>query len=394
MKGRVTMLGISRWSEEYSYKTVERFFDKKIDWLGIKWVLIKNVIGKEVILVADESTISKSGKKTYGLGYFYSGLQSRAIKSIQVLTFSLVDVESRRAYPLFTRQLKQKRKSKTVKTGKRAAGRPEGSKNKNSSSKRLEGLFRIVNWYAKVIVKRLQLSNLRYMVYDGAFGNNAGIQSAKRVNLHLISKLKKNASLYFKFKGEQKSRGRKRIYGDLIEYSKIDEKYLKETKIEGDMQTKIYQMEILHKKIYGAINIVILYTTNTKNNKITHTILFSTDLDQEYQKIIDYYSLRFQIEFNFRDSKQFFGLEDFMNIKKRRIHNFANLSLFMNTVSYQIFKNSHFSKYSVNDMKSIFIAQRYANETLKLYAKKADDILIDDAITIIASFALIHRSSA
>ncbi len=37
MKGRVTMLGISRWSDKYSYKTIERFFDKKINWLGIKW---------------------------------------------------------------------------------------------------------------------------------------------------------------------------------------------------------------------------------------------------------------------------------------------------------------------------------------------------------------------
>lgn len=183
MKGRVTMLSISRWSEAYSYKTVERFFDKKIDWLGIKWMLVKNVIGKEVILVADESTISKSGKKTYGLGYFYSGLQSRAIKSIQILTFSLVDVESRRAYPLFTKQLKQKRKTKTVKTKKRAVGRPKGSKNKNTSSKRLTGLFRMVNWYARVIVNRLKVPHLRYLVYDGAFGNNAGIQTAKRGSL-------------------------------------------------------------------------------------------------------------------------------------------------------------------------------------------------------------------
>lgn len=388
------MLGISRWSEEYSYKTVERFFDKKIDWLDVKWMLIKNIIGKEVILVADESTISKSGKKTYGLGYFYSGLQSRSIKSIQVLTFSLVDVDSRKAYPLFTKQLKQKRKSKTVKSEKRGVGRPKGSKNKNSSSKRLTGLFRIVNWYARVIVKKLELPSLRYLVYDGAFGNNAGIQSARRVNLHLISKLKKNASLYFKFKGEQKVTGRKRIYGELLDYDNIDAKYLKETKIDGNMKTNIYQMEVIHKRIYGAINIVILYSTNTINNKTTHTILFSTDLDQEYQKIIDYYSLRFQIEFNFRDSKQFFGLEDFMNIKKRRIHNFANLSLFMNTLSYQLFKNSYFTKYSVNDIKSIFIAQRYASETLKLYAQKADGILIDEAITQIASFSLIHRSSA
>ena len=31
-----------------------------------------------------------------------------------------------------------------------------------------------------------------------------------------------------------------------------------------------------------------------------------------YQTVIDYYSLRFQIEFNFRDAKQFWGLEDFI----------------------------------------------------------------------------------
>jgi hypothetical protein len=60
MKGRITMLGISRWSEGTSYKTIERFFDKKIDWLSLKWKMIESVMGKEVILVADESTVSKS----------------------------------------------------------------------------------------------------------------------------------------------------------------------------------------------------------------------------------------------------------------------------------------------------------------------------------------------
>ena len=58
MKGRITMLGISRWNEKYSYKTIERFFDKKIDWLGINWNLLKGSVGKEVILAADECTVS------------------------------------------------------------------------------------------------------------------------------------------------------------------------------------------------------------------------------------------------------------------------------------------------------------------------------------------------
>lgn len=393
MKGRVTMLGISRWSEKYSYKTIERFFDKKIDWLSIKWKMIEKVIGEEVILVADESTISKSGKVTYGLGYFYSGLQNRPIKGISFLSFSLVDVKSRRAYPLFTKQLKKRKKPKQENKIKRSAGRPKGSKNKNSSTLRLTGLFRVVSWYTKIITKKLQVPNLRYLVYDGAFGNNAGIQASKRGGLHLISKLKKNSNLYFKFEGKQKSRGRKRIYGELVDYENIDQKYLKENKKEGDIETKIYQIQALNKKIYGAINVIVICSRNIQNDKTTRTILFSTDLDQDYQKIIDYYSLRFQIEFNFRDAKQFFGLEDFMNIKKRRIHNFANLSMFMNSLSYIIHKKSGFTHYSVNDLKSFFMAEKYACEILKYYGKKVDAILINDLISQISDFSLIHRDT-
>ncbi len=129
----------------------------------------------------------------------------------------MIDVKSRRAYPLLTKQLKQRRKKKESKDKvKRGRGRPKGSKNKNSSKIRLTGLFRVVNWYLKIVKKAVGLPQLRYFVYDGSFGNNAGVQAVRRVDLHLISKLKKNASLYFKFEGEQKSRGRKRIYGDLV----------------------------------------------------------------------------------------------------------------------------------------------------------------------------------
>jgi IS4 transposase len=56
-------------------------------------------------------------------------------------------------------------------------------------------------------------------------------------------------------------------------------------------------------------------------------------LELSAQKIIDIYSLRFQIEFNFRDVKQFFGLSDFKNIKKEQVKNAINLSLFMTLLS-------------------------------------------------------------
>lgn len=79
-----------------------------------------------------------------------------------------------------------------------------------------------------------------------------------------------------------------------------------------------------------------------------------------------------------------------MNIKKRRIHNFANLSMFMNTLSFRIHKESGFSNYSVNDLKSFFMAEKYTPEVLKLYGKKVDDILIHNTISRIANFSLIH----
>ena len=387
------MLSISRWSEEYSYKSIERFFDKKIDWLSLKWHLIKKVIGEEVILVADETTVSKAGKCTYGVGYFYSGLQGRAINSIQFLSFSIIDVKSRRAYPFFTKQLKKKKKKIVENIPKRKVGRPKGSKNKNSSKFRLEGLFRVVSWYLKIIRKMLNLPQLRYFVYDGAFGNNAGIQATQKADLHLISKLKKNSSLYFKFIGEQKERGRKRKYGALLEYQNMDKKYLKRTSIDKNIETKIYQFEALHKTINDPINVILIFRTNLSTKKTSHILLFSTDLKQGYEKIIDYYSLRFQIEFTFRDAKQYFGLEDFMNIKKRRLHNFANLSLFMNNLSYLLYKDTHLSRYSINDIKSLFMAERYTTEALKFYAKNTDDILISNAIEHIAQFSMIHADT-
>ena len=182
------MLGISRWSEGSSYKSIERFFVFFLDWLSLKWKMIERVIGKEVILVADETTVSKSGKETHGLGYFYSGIHNRAIKGISFLSFSIVDVESRRAYPLFTKQMKKVKKEKIEKKSKkRGVGRPKGSKNKNSSKLRLKGVFRVVGWYIRIIKKVIKVPNLRYFVYDGAFGNNAGFQAVKRNNLYLIS---------------------------------------------------------------------------------------------------------------------------------------------------------------------------------------------------------------
>ena len=82
---------------------------------------------------------------------------------------------------------------------------------------------------------------------------------------------------------------------------------LKETTVEGHMETCVYQMQLLHKEFPHLLNVVIIAQTNLRTQACAHVVLFSSDLDLAYAPLVDYYGLRFQIEFNFRDAKQYWG---------------------------------------------------------------------------------------
>src|SRR3989339_587375 len=131
MSGSKTMLNISRWSE-ISYKTVERFYNSTMPWLEANIILIMlNMLKtRELILAGDETTVTKSGKKTYGLDYFFNSIYQKTMKSLCFAGISLIDVEKNRAYPLMMKQLvftpeekenlqQQKEKRKKAKGGKK-----------------------------------------------------------------------------------------------------------------------------------------------------------------------------------------------------------------------------------------------------------------------------------
>jgi putative transposase len=81
MTGRVTMLGLSRWTEKGgSYRTVQRFFKEKTDWPVLRWQLVKrHAAGSKGVwlLLGDEVMVTKSGKETHGLGIFFLRFTTR-----------------------------------------------------------------------------------------------------------------------------------------------------------------------------------------------------------------------------------------------------------------------------------------------------------------------------
>ncbi len=147
-----------------------------------------------------------------------------------------------------------------------------------------------------------------------------------------------------------------------------------------------------NKEFADPLNVVIIHKTNLATLAVAHVVLFSTDLDLSFDLLIDYYKLRFQIEFNFRDAKQFWGLEDFMNVAQVPVTNAANLSLFMVDVS-QVLMGKYRQNdpdFSVLDLKAYFRAYRYVSETIEMLLQKPDDIFITQLFQKIADLGCVH----
>ena len=408
MTGRVTMLGLSRWAGKGgSYRTVQRFFNAAIPWPQVFGQFFQHHLHRpesEYFLVGDECVATKSGKQTYGLDHFFSGLLSKVVKGIALFSLSLVDVNERCSYPLRVEQVvrseaekavakaNQKKKAKKSKTrGK--VGRPKGSQNRDKTQVELTPeLKRIQSMVQKQLEILQDVVTIRYLALDGHFGNNKALQMVLQCGLHLISKLRHDSALYFCYDGPQKSKGPRKKYGKKVDYRNLPEKYLVEQSIEGDIETRIYQVKMLHRDFAQPLNVVIITKTNLKTGAFANVNLFSSDLELCYEKIIDYYSLRFQIEFNFRDAKQYWGLEDFMNIKEVPLTNALNLSLFMVNISQVLLREFRQTnpESGILDLKAYFRAAKYFEETIKMLPEKPEPILLEQIFGHVASLGCIH----
>ena len=104
MSGRVTMLGISRWTEgKGSYRTIQRFYNTSIPWGMMLWVFFQSYLyqaEQEYLLVGDESVVTKAGKETHGLDRFFSSIFGKPVKGLSFMALSVVSISERKSYPL------------------------------------------------------------------------------------------------------------------------------------------------------------------------------------------------------------------------------------------------------------------------------------------------------
>jgi DDE superfamily endonuclease len=411
MTGRITMLGMSRWAGTGgSYRTIQRFFATILPWGLLLWVFFRHHLycpGDVYLVAGDDVIVTKAGKHTHGLDRFFASLYGKPVPGLAFFTLSLVSVQARRAFPLRVEQVVRSdaekaaskataaAKKRQAPCAKRRPGRPKGSKNKPKADATLTPeLGRIAGWLDALLHLIAGVIPLTYVVLDGHFGNHHALQMAQQSQLQLISKLRYDAALYFPYTGPYAGRGPHRKYGAKVDYDALPTPYLKETTVEGPMQTCIYQMQLLHKEFTHPLNVVIIAKTNLRTQARAHVVLFSSDLDLAYALLMDYYGLRFQIEFNFRDAKQYWGLEDFMNVTPTGVTNAANLSLFMVNVAYRLRTDvpPHDPDYSVLDLKADWRGYKYVEETIKMLPQKPEPVLLRQILHKVAGLGRIHAS--
>jgi len=337
IQGRFNFQNLTRYSE-LNESTFRRNFQKFFDWLNFNLHLIQLAgvnLDREVIAAIDCSFVSKSGKKTYGLDRFWSGCMNRTLKGLEVSLLCLVDVASRKAWALDLVQT------------------PAGLSTQENTSKNTR-----IDFYVDQI-KRCQdkLLKIKYFVADGFYAKTKVFAAMAQMQKHFITKLRPDANLRYLYKGPHiNRRGRKQKYA-----GKVDFYDLRPWKYEGNLASHIEVYSVIANSPRYRVDLKIVMLLNTKTDK--HILLACTDLELDAFKIIDYYRLRFKIEFLFRDAKQFTGLTQCQARSKEKLHFHFNLSLAaINMANYQMEQDSTIN--SMNTFKRLAYNNRFAEYLL------------------------------
>jgi hypothetical protein len=297
MRGKVNFRNLSRYSD-LAKKTYARQFRQSFDFADFNERLIAEIVPPqhEKIGTMDCSYITKSGRKTYGLGFFYDSSHDQPAKGLELSNLAVIDVTDNTGYTLSSWQTPPQEEIEQLVATQSTAGEQAD-----------EEISR-VDFYAEHL--RRDAAHLpeevKYLAVDGYYPKLKFVKTVRELDLHVVSKLRHDANLRYLYQGAQKQFGAKRKYADKVKFDDLSRfEYVGE--VAKDIQ--LYTLVVNNVNLKG--NIRLVYVLNLRNkNKLGYALLrkASTDTELAAKTIYRYYKARFQIEFIFRDAKQFTGL--------------------------------------------------------------------------------------
>jgi DDE superfamily endonuclease len=289
LRGRVNFRNLSRYCA-YSERTIARQFRAPFDWPDFHQRVLMRALDPCAALISahDASFLPKSGKQTFGLGHFFNGCASRAERGLEISTLAVVDVTRRCALTLAVAQT------------------PPGE----DTTKAEQEETRVDFYKQQLRAHRHRLPpSIIYHCVDGYYAKKKYIDEVVSLNLHAITKLRSDADCWFLSTGPHlKRRGARRKYDGKVNFQALH-RFEDLGAMEDEPHLYLYTAVVWHKTLQCRLRLVVLL--NRKDPaKPRFMVLGSTDPELNGRKLVELYAARFQMEFLFRDSKQFTGLLD------------------------------------------------------------------------------------
>ena len=300
LPGHATFRNLSRYSS-YHERTFARWYGRPFDFVALNKAAITQVMAPDhqQALVIDASFIPKSGTHTYGLERFWNSRQRRSEKGLEVSAVAWLDITDRCAYGLSVEQTPPSDKT----------SEPQGTR----IDAYLEQLQRVVCDH--------HLGHLRYVIADGYYSKRKFLDGVRALGMHQIGKLRRDANLRYLYQGPGRSGpGRPKTYDGKVQWDDLSR--FERVQSEDD-DVVLYHQVLNHVHLRRNLRVVLVVDTHTQRR----AILFSSDPDLDAQTLYRGYKARFQIEFLFRDAKQFTSLSACQARSQAKLHFHFNASM-------------------------------------------------------------------
>lgn len=282
IKGKINFLQLGRFSL-YSEQTYRSQFEKRFDFFSFNKQLINQVASSIRIVAFDPCYIPKAGKSTYGRGKYWSGVAKAAKWGLDICGFAVVDIVNNTALHLNAWQTP-------------------------SADELIKRGLNLLSYYAILVAENAQKFKefSDYIVADAYFSKKPFVDAIISSGLHFISRLRDDSVLKYRYMGERTGKkGAPKKFSGKVNVQNLDMKCFSLDMFSEEI--KIYSAVVFSKAFKRDIKLAVaIFYKDGK--EIARKLYFSTDLKLAGEKIVQYYRSRFQIEFLYRDAKQFTGL--------------------------------------------------------------------------------------
>ncbi len=284
--------------------TYHNWFSKELDLEKFNRSVIDEHGGGDHFTIFDPSFLNKSGKQTPGIGRFWSGQAGAVKRGIEIGSFVVGDLVNRTAFHL----------------GAELTPNPKELAAKGTN---------LMEHYVGLVTKRKD--DIKHfgncLAADGYFGVNTFVEPVIKLGICVVSCLKSNAALFYippQVQGKR-NHGRPRKKDGKIDWANLDENRL--PIVMQDETAKVRSAIVYVKCLKRQVRLVAVDYLKEDGSLQTRKLFFCTDIERDFDWVMERYHGRFWIEFIFRDAKQFTGLTHCQSTDAKKLKNHVNLSL-------------------------------------------------------------------